>query len=162
MILAREDAASYGPKSSMVPSEPVVEHGSEGAGKSGMTYIDSGSDLDQETARLRTSGRVLRTRRRRWRGDERSESAERLYWSPMPRGSTSERKKSMWRFPRTGTRIPSAGSAVSPAIYTPWQIGWCAVAFARWPWSPPESTGFRCFRFWKPGGWKFIWSTRTH
>ena len=46
----------------MVLSEPVDKHGSEVADKSVMTSIDSGSDLDQETARFRTSGRVLRTR----------------------------------------------------------------------------------------------------
>src|SRR5262252_7762712 len=37
MMLAREGAASYGPKSAMVLSEPVDKHGSEVADKSVMT-----------------------------------------------------------------------------------------------------------------------------
>ena len=36
-MLAREDAASYGPKSAMVLSEPVDKHGSEVTYRSVMT-----------------------------------------------------------------------------------------------------------------------------
>src|SRR5229473_2120251 len=60
MICARETAASYGPKSALVLDEPVSKHGSEVADRSVMTSAEQCSDLDQETARMCTSGRVLR------------------------------------------------------------------------------------------------------
>ena len=71
-------AASYGPKSALVLDKPVQKHGSEAADRLVMTSAEQCSDLDQETARIRTSGRVLRLlRRRRWRSKERSGSADR-------------------------------------------------------------------------------------
>ena len=78
MMVVRETAASYGPKSALVLDEPVQKHGSEAADRLVMTSAEQCSDLDQETARIRASGRVLRsTRRRRWQSEERSESADR-------------------------------------------------------------------------------------
>jgi hypothetical protein len=53
-------AASYGPKPTLVLSEPVAKRGSEVADSSVMTSAEEGSDLDEETARNRTSGRTLR------------------------------------------------------------------------------------------------------
>jgi hypothetical protein len=53
-------AASYGPKPTLVLSEPVVKRGSEVADSSVMTSAEEGSDLDEETGRNRTSGRTLR------------------------------------------------------------------------------------------------------
>jgi hypothetical protein len=55
-----EMAASYGPKPTLVLSEPVEKRGSEVADSSVMTSAEEGSDLDEETARNRTSGRTLR------------------------------------------------------------------------------------------------------
>jgi len=43
---AREDAASYGPESSMVLCEAVDKHGSEVADRSVMTAVGNNSDLD--------------------------------------------------------------------------------------------------------------------
>ena len=60
MIGGLETAASYGPKSALVLDEPVHKHGSEAADRLVMTSAEQCSDLDQETARIRTSGRVLR------------------------------------------------------------------------------------------------------
>ena len=60
MIGVPEIAASYGPKSALVLDEPVSKHGSEAADRLVMTSAEQCSDLDQETARIRTSGRVLR------------------------------------------------------------------------------------------------------
>src|SRR5277367_3000655 len=51
-------AASYGPKPTLVLSEPVEKRGSEVADSSVMTTAEEGSDLDEETARKRTSGRT--------------------------------------------------------------------------------------------------------
>jgi hypothetical protein len=59
-----ETAASYGPKSALVLNEPVSKHGSEAADRLVMTSAEQCSDLDQETARIRASGRVLRLLRR--------------------------------------------------------------------------------------------------
>jgi hypothetical protein len=53
-------AASYGPKRTVVLSEPVAKRGSEVADSSVMTSAEGGSDLDEETARNRTLGRTLR------------------------------------------------------------------------------------------------------
>jgi hypothetical protein len=60
MIGALEIAANYGPKSALVLDEPVSKHGSEAADRLVMTSAEQCSDLDQETARIRASGRVLR------------------------------------------------------------------------------------------------------
>src|ERR1700730_9174914 len=60
MIFALETAASYGPKSALVLDEPVSKHGSEDADRLVMTTAEQCSDLDQETVRIRPSGRVLR------------------------------------------------------------------------------------------------------
>ena len=54
------DRGSYGPKWAMVLDEPDSKHGSEVADRLVMTTAEQCSDLDQETARIRTSGRVLR------------------------------------------------------------------------------------------------------
>ena len=54
------DRGSYGPKWAMVLDEPDSKHGSEVADRSVMTTAEQCSDLDQETARIRASGRVLR------------------------------------------------------------------------------------------------------
>jgi len=59
MIFALETAASYGPKSALVLDEPVSKHGSEDADRLVMTTAEQCSDLDQETARIRASGRIL-------------------------------------------------------------------------------------------------------
>lgn len=59
MICVLEAAASYGPKWALVLDEPVQKHGSEVADRLVMTSAEQCSDLDQETARIRTSGRVL-------------------------------------------------------------------------------------------------------
>ena len=53
------DRGSYGPKWALVLSEPVQKHGSEVADKLVMTSTEQCSDLDQETARIRASGRIL-------------------------------------------------------------------------------------------------------
>ncbi len=53
-------AASYGPKPTLVLSEPVANRGSEVADSAVMTSAEEGSDLDEETGRNRTSGRTLR------------------------------------------------------------------------------------------------------
>jgi hypothetical protein len=55
-----EMAASYGLKPTVVLSEPVAKRGSEVADSSVLTSAEEGSDLDEETARNRTSGRTLR------------------------------------------------------------------------------------------------------
>jgi hypothetical protein len=60
MIGVLEDAASYGPKSALVLDEPVSKHGSEAADSLVIAPAEQCSDLDQETARIRASGRVLR------------------------------------------------------------------------------------------------------
>jgi len=60
MIGVLGTAASYGPKSALVLDEPVSKHGSEAADRLVMTPAEQCSDLDQETARIRASGRVLR------------------------------------------------------------------------------------------------------
>ncbi len=60
MICVLENAASYGPKSALVLDEPVYKHGSGVADRLVMTSAEQRSDLDQETARIRASGRVLR------------------------------------------------------------------------------------------------------
>src|SRR5260370_41925272 len=60
MICVLETAASYGPKSALVLDEPVYKHGSGVADRLVMTSAQQRSDLDQETARIRASGRVLR------------------------------------------------------------------------------------------------------
>ena len=60
MICVLETAASYGPKSALVLDEPVYKHGSGVADRLVMTSAEQRSDLDQETARIRASGRVLR------------------------------------------------------------------------------------------------------
>ena len=60
MICVLETAASYGPKSALALDEPVYKHGSGVADRSVMTSAQQRSDLDQETARIRASGRVLR------------------------------------------------------------------------------------------------------
>jgi hypothetical protein len=60
MISVLETAASYGPKSALVLDEPGHKHGSEVADRLVMTSAEQCSDLDQETARIRASGRVLR------------------------------------------------------------------------------------------------------
>jgi hypothetical protein len=77
MISVLETAASYGPKSALVLDEPGHKHGSEVADRLVMTSAEQCSDLDQETARIRASGRVPATRRRRWQSEERSGSADR-------------------------------------------------------------------------------------
>src|ERR1700689_782389 len=53
------DRGSYGPKWARVLDEPDSKHGSEVADRLVMTSAEQCSDLDQETARIRTSGRVL-------------------------------------------------------------------------------------------------------
>jgi hypothetical protein len=60
MICVLETAASYGPKWALVLDEPVYKHGSGVADRLVMTSAEQRSDLDQETARIRASGRVLR------------------------------------------------------------------------------------------------------
>ena len=60
MIPVLEIAASYGPKSALVLNKPAQKHGSEAADRLVMTSAEQCSDLDQETARIRASGRVLR------------------------------------------------------------------------------------------------------
>jgi hypothetical protein len=60
MICVPETAASYGPKSALVLNELVYKHGSGVADRLVMTSAQQRSDLDQETARIRASGRVLR------------------------------------------------------------------------------------------------------
>jgi len=60
MIGRLETAASYGPKSALVLDEPVSKHGSEATDRLVITFAEQGSDRDQETARIRASGRVLR------------------------------------------------------------------------------------------------------
>jgi len=78
MISVLETAASYGPKSALVLDEPGHKHGSEVADRLVMTSAEQCSDLDQETAGIRASGRVLRLlRRRRWQSEQRSGSADR-------------------------------------------------------------------------------------
>jgi hypothetical protein len=52
-------AVSYGPKPTVVSSEPVAKRWSEVADSSVMTFAEEGSDLDEETARNRPSGRTL-------------------------------------------------------------------------------------------------------
>jgi hypothetical protein len=54
-----ETAAATGPKSALVLDEPVQKHGSEVADRL-VTTAEQCSDLDQETARIRVSGRILR------------------------------------------------------------------------------------------------------
>ena len=53
------DRDSYGPKWALVLDEPDSKHGSEVADKLVMTSAEQCSDLDQETARICASGRVL-------------------------------------------------------------------------------------------------------
>lgn len=60
MICVPGTAASYGPKSALVLDEPVYKHGSGVADRLVMTSAEQRSDLNQETARIRASGRVLR------------------------------------------------------------------------------------------------------
>src|SRR5260370_5913670 len=60
MMNAPEAAATSGSNWVMVLEEPDTKHGSEGAERLVMTSAEQCSDLDQETARMRASGRVLR------------------------------------------------------------------------------------------------------
>ena len=60
MIRCAGDRGSYGPKWAMVLDEPDSKHGSEDADRLVMTTAEQCSDLDQETVRIRPSGRVLR------------------------------------------------------------------------------------------------------
>ena len=53
------DRGSYGPKRALVLDEPDQKHGSEVADRLVMTTAEQCSDLDQETARIRASGRIL-------------------------------------------------------------------------------------------------------
>jgi len=69
-MLWLERAASYGPKYTWVLSEPFVKHGSKVADSPVMTSAQECSDLDEETARIRTSGRVLRLQ-----GEDRGEAS---------------------------------------------------------------------------------------
>jgi hypothetical protein len=55
-----EIAASYSPKSALVLDKPAQRHGSKAADRLVMMSAEQWSDLDQETARIRASGRVLR------------------------------------------------------------------------------------------------------
>ncbi len=54
------DRGSYDPKWALVLDEPAPKHGSEVADRLVMTTAEQCSDLDQETVRIRPSGRVLR------------------------------------------------------------------------------------------------------
>jgi hypothetical protein len=57
-----------------------AREGSEAADRLVMTSAEECSDLDQETARIRASGRILRQLRRRlWQSEERSGSADRSF-----------------------------------------------------------------------------------
>jgi hypothetical protein len=159
MMLALEDAASYGPKSAMVLFKPVDKHGSEVADKSVMTSTDSGSDLDQETARFRTSGRVLRTRRRRWREHERSESARAVVLEPDAAGIDIGAEEIYVAVPpdrdEDSIRRFSSFTCDLHAL-ADWLVQ-CRVRTVAM--ESTGVTGSRCFRFWKPEGWKSIWST---
>jgi hypothetical protein len=53
-----EMAASYSPKRTVVLSEPVEKRGSGVADSSVMTPAEECGDLDEETARIRVSGRT--------------------------------------------------------------------------------------------------------
>ncbi len=103
MIGGLEAAASYGPKSALVLDEPVHKHGSEAADRLVMTSAKQCSDLDQETARIRASGRVLRLQGEN-HGEARREARAQIggvgtgcgwhrYWSggDIRRGSTGSR-----------------------------------------------------------------------
>ena len=60
MMGVLEIAASYGPKSALVLDKPAQQHGSEAADRLVIMSAEQCSDLDQETARIRASGRGLR------------------------------------------------------------------------------------------------------
>lgn len=60
MIRCARDRGSYGPKWALVLDEPDSKRGSEDADRLVMTTAEQCSDLDQETVRIRPSGRVLR------------------------------------------------------------------------------------------------------
>jgi hypothetical protein len=60
MIGELEIAVSYDPKSALMLDKAAQKHGSEAADRLVMTSAEQCSDLDQETARIRASGRVLR------------------------------------------------------------------------------------------------------
>jgi len=62
MTGAREDAASYGPESSMVFVKPVDKHGSEVADRSVMTAVATTVISIRRVQGFSASGRVLRTR----------------------------------------------------------------------------------------------------
>jgi len=51
-------AASYGPKPTVVLSNPVEKRGSDVVDSSVMTPAEECGDLDEETARIRASGRT--------------------------------------------------------------------------------------------------------
>jgi hypothetical protein len=70
MMYVLEAAASYGPKWALVLDEPVSKHGSEAADRLVMTSAEQCSDLDQETARMRTSGRISGYKERPWQSEE--------------------------------------------------------------------------------------------
>jgi hypothetical protein len=53
------DRGSYGPKRALVLDEPDQKHGPEVADRLVMTTAEQCSDLDQETARIHASGRIL-------------------------------------------------------------------------------------------------------
>src|SRR5258706_10960301 len=54
------DCGKLQPEVGIVLDEPVYKHGSGVADRLVMTSAEQRSDLDQETARIRASGRVLR------------------------------------------------------------------------------------------------------
>src|SRR5271156_3077055 len=83
-----EMAASYGPKLTLVLSEPVLKRGSEVADSSVMTSAEECSDLDEETARNRTSGRTLQLQGGDpGKAEERSENAAQRFWRPASNSS---------------------------------------------------------------------------
>jgi hypothetical protein len=74
---------------------------------------------------------------------------------PMP-------PESMWapvnyssKFPRIAIQNQCAVTRHLPEISTNLPIGSRAAVFARWQWSPPSFTGFRCTRSCRPAAWSF-------
>ena len=79
------DRGIYGPKWAMVLDEPDSKHGSEVADRLVMTTAEQCSDLDQETARIRASGRVLR-RQGEDHGEAKREASAQIYGVGAGRG----------------------------------------------------------------------------
>jgi transposase len=68
------------------------------------------------------------------------------------------RHRFSWQCQRIGTQNQFAVLTPSPATWKLWANGYRPAGFEPWRWNLPESTGFRCSRFWRNVASKLAWS----